>query len=66
MSVYSAVSTALLRDFKLPYNKLCLGEASLHQSQILIFVSKSALSDQYVYADILPNARSTKKEDNIV
>lgn len=46
MSVYSAVSTALLRDFKLPYNKLCLEEAALHQSQILIFVSKNALSDQ--------------------
>lgn len=63
--MHSAVSTALLRNLKLPYHKLCLEEASLHQSQILIFVSKSALSDQYVYANILPNARLTKK-NNIV
>ena len=38
--VHQAVPTALLKDFKLPQNNLCL-KASLPQSQILIFVNIS-------------------------
>lgn len=58
----SAVSPALLRNLKLHYNKLCLEEASFHQSQILIFMSKSALSGQYVYADIFSKCKTDAKK----